>query len=90
LQFFAPLPAGTPSWFVERDRDGDAQLTLAEFSPRLRTTEIGEFKRYDLNGDGLLTVTELTKAASKPSGAATGATTSTSPTVPAGAAPAKP
>lgn len=84
LQFFAPLPSGTPSWFAERDKDGDAQLTLAEFSPRLRTAEIGEFKRYDLNGDGLLTIPELTKAASKPTDAATSAT------VPTRAAPAKP
>lgn len=85
LQFFAPLPGGTPSWFVERDADGDAQLTLAEFSPRLRTAEVTEFKRYDLNGDGLLTVAEFTKAASKATAAA--APTSVAP---AGKTPAKP
>jgi hypothetical protein len=90
LQYFAPLPGGTPSWFAERDKDGDAQLTLAEFSPRLRTTEIGEFKRYDLNGDGLLTVAELTKAASKTTAPAAGATSATTPATKTGATPAKP
>ncbi len=62
LKYFAPLPAGVPGWFVERDRDGDAQLTLAEFSPKLRSTEVAEFKRYDVNGDGLLTPAELSRS----------------------------
>jgi hypothetical protein len=84
LRFFAPLPAGTPSWFVERDTDGDAQLTLSEFSPRLRGAEVAEFKRSDANGDGLLTPAELARAASK-SAAAT-----TAPAVPAAKAPNTP
>jgi hypothetical protein len=90
LQFFAPLPAGTPSWFAERDTDGDAQLTLSEFSPRLRNAEVTEFRRYDVNGDGLLTVNELTKASSKPAGAPIGAGVAPSSAAPAGSAPAKP
>jgi hypothetical protein len=90
LQFFAPLPGGTPSWFAERDSDGDAQLTLSEFSPRLRTAEVTEFKRYDLNGDGLLTINELTKAGSKPAGTASGAADAPGSVAPAGSAPAKP
>lgn len=64
-RYFAPLANGTPGWFVERDADGDAQLTLSEYSPRLRATEVAEFKRYDVNGDGLLTTTELARAAPK-------------------------
>ncbi len=83
LRYFAPLADGTPGWFVERDADGDAQLTLSEFSPRLRTTEVAEFKRYDLNGDGLLTAAELLRAGSK-----SGATTT--PSAPANQAPATP
>lgn len=66
LKYFAPLPGGVPGWFVERDADGDAQLTLAEFSPKLRTTEVTEFKSYDVNGDGLLTAAELVREGSKP------------------------
>ncbi len=71
-KFVAPVAGGTPGWFIERDTDGDAQLTLSEFSPRLRATEVAEFNRYDLNGDGLLTPAELAKATSK--AAATGPT----------------
>ncbi|REK11455.1 MAG: hypothetical protein DWQ37_14325 [Planctomycetota bacterium] len=79
LKFFAPLPSGTPSWFVERDTDGDAQLTLAEYSPRLRSTEIAEFKKHDINGDGLITAAELRRAASPAPNATTPSGTSASP-----------
>jgi hypothetical protein len=71
-RYFAPLTSGLPGWFVERDADGDAQLTLSEYSPRLRTTEVAEFKRFDTNGDGVLTPAELTRAGAK---AAAGAST---------------
>ena len=65
LKYFSQLPDGVPSWFVERDADGDAQLTLAEFSPKLRAREVAEFKGYDVNGDGLLTAAELSGRARK-------------------------
>jgi uncharacterized protein (DUF2141 family) len=71
-RYFAPLTSGLPGWFVERDADGDAQLTLSEYSPRLRTTEVAEFKRFDTNGDGVLTPAELTRTGAK---AAAGAST---------------
>lgn len=75
MKFFAPLPPGVPAWFVERDADGDAQLTLAEFSPRLRSAEIAEFNKHDSNGDGLLTAAELSRAASSAPAATEGAAT---------------
>jgi len=65
LKFFARLPGSTPAWFVERDADGDGQLTLAEFSPKLRSTEVAQFKVYDVNGDGLLTAAELTRSTAR-------------------------
>ena len=76
LKYFAPLPKQVQSWFVERDADGDAQLTLVEFSPKLRSAEVAEFKSYDLNGDGLLTAAEAVRAGSRPrnEGSATGKT----------------
>jgi Ca2+-binding EF-hand superfamily protein len=49
-----PLPAGMPSWFGERDRDGDGQIGMYEW-PR---DEMNEFVKYDRNGDGLITVEE--------------------------------
>jgi hypothetical protein len=81
-RYFAPLTSGLPGWFVERDADGDAQLTLSEYSPRLRTTEVAEFKRFDTNGDGVLTAAELTRGGAK---AAAGAATT-----PGGNSTAKP
>jgi hypothetical protein len=82
MRYFAPLPGGAPGWFVERDTDGDAQLTLAEFSPRLRSTEVAEFRRYDLNGDGLLTGNELARAAAKPTTPAGNSPTQSVPPTP--------
>lgn len=62
LKYFATLPAGIPQWFVERDADGDSQLTLAEYSPKLLKSEIDDFTRYDVNRDGVLTAKEYLRA----------------------------
>lgn len=52
------LPQGLPSWFLLRDMDGDAQLTLAEYARDGSETSIREFTRYDINGDGVVTPEE--------------------------------
>lgn len=62
LKYFAALPAGIPPWFVERDTDGDSQLTLAEFSPKLLKGEIDDFNHFDINRDGVLTAKEYLRA----------------------------
>lgn len=62
LKYFAALPAGLPQWFVERDADGDSQLTLAEYSPKLLKSEIDDFARFDVNRDGVLTAKEYLRA----------------------------
>jgi len=72
------LPQGLPEWFVERDRDGDGQLTVAEYSPGALRGEIAEFNSLDRNGDGLLTAEEYVRSASarpaeKPAASADGA-----------------
>ncbi len=54
----ARLPAGTPTWFFERDNDGDAQLTLGEFGGTRNAARLREFQRLDHNGDGLITARE--------------------------------
>jgi hypothetical protein len=56
------LPQGLPSWFLVRDRDGDAQLTLAEYARDGSETSIREFSRYDANGDGVVTPDECLRA----------------------------
>ena len=66
------LPAGLPEWFVQRDLDGDGQLTFSEYSPNSVAAELVEFEGYDANGDGVVTAKECTqknsdKAATKES-----------------------
>lgn len=65
--FFVPasrLPKGLPDWFHTRDRNGDGQLTMTEFSPKASRQAVREFSRYDLNRDGLLTPKEYLQVAS--------------------------
>lgn len=60
------LPTGLPPWFLERDLDGDGQLTQSEFSPTASLAAMKQFAQHDSNGDGLLTPRELTGRAPKP------------------------
>ncbi len=65
MKFYMPaarLPQGLPPWFLDRDADGDGQLTMAEFAPQATASQIGEFARYDLDADGLLTAQEYLRA----------------------------
>ena len=48
-------PAGLPGWFAERDRNGDGQLSLAEYAPSGSRETVASFTRLDANRDGLLT-----------------------------------
>ncbi len=52
------LPAGLPRWFIERDLDGDGQVTLAEYAPTGSPARIEEFRAWDRDGDGVITVRE--------------------------------
>ncbi len=61
-RFYIPpsqFPAGLPDWFLQRDADGDGQLTLTEFAPSGGAATVAEFHRYDLNHDGLATPEEI-------------------------------
>ena len=51
------LPEGLPSWFVELDKNGDGQIALHEWVEGGQN--IGEFRRYDQNDDGLITAEEV-------------------------------
>jgi hypothetical protein len=69
LKYFASLPAGLGPWFIERDADGDGQLTLAEYSPKLLRSELDDFARLDSNRDGVLTAQEYLRAGKETSAA---------------------
>jgi Ca2+-binding EF-hand superfamily protein len=52
------LPSGLPSWFKSRDTNGDAQVSMSEYSRSWSDRLVAEFRRYDLNDDGMITATE--------------------------------
>jgi Ca2+-binding EF-hand superfamily protein len=66
-RFLSPqerLPKGLPDWFIEKDADGDGQVTMAEYATLWSAAKAEEFARYDLNGDGVITPAECLKARS--------------------------
>jgi hypothetical protein len=78
------LPEGLPKWFVDRDRDGDGQLSLHEFTAQTPRADTSLFQRADANGDGLLTARECMRTkkaqpAQTPSGAEPTATSAGQP-----------
>lgn len=58
----ARRPEGLPSWFVDKDSDGDGQLSMAEFAPKPTGASLADFARYDRNGDGVITAGEYLRA----------------------------
>ncbi len=67
-QFYVPdtrLPSGLPSWFLAGDANGDAQLSMAEFSAQWSSSELNRFLAMDTNGDGIITADEAGSAPSQ-------------------------
>jgi hypothetical protein len=60
------IPEGLPAWFLDRDQDGDCQLTFQEFSPQATAQDRQEFSGYDVNRDGLVTAWEFLGIPFKP------------------------
>jgi Ca2+-binding EF-hand superfamily protein len=60
------LAKGLPEWFLEKDRDGDGQVSMAEFADEWTADVAAEFNRYDLNHDGIVTAAECLKATESP------------------------
>ena len=58
------LPPGLPDWFEKIDKDKDGQVDLGEW--RLAGKEIAEFRKMDLNNDGLLTPDEVLRYLATP------------------------
>lgn len=57
---------GLPGWFVNRDANGDQQLSMAEFASKASQSDMKEFGSYDANGDGVITAKECAGKASSP------------------------
>jgi Ca2+-binding EF-hand superfamily protein len=55
------LPKGLPDWFLQKDVDGDGQISMAEFASQWTPAAAAEFDRYDLNHDGIITAAECLK-----------------------------
>jgi Ca2+-binding EF-hand superfamily protein len=53
------LPEGLPPWFKALDKDGEGQITLQDW--RAAGRSLGEFRRYDLNDDGIVTAEEVVR-----------------------------
>ena len=56
------LPEGLPEWFIQKDKDEDGQISMAEFSNSWSDATVSEFFRYDLDGDGVITPKECLDA----------------------------
>jgi Ca2+-binding EF-hand superfamily protein len=54
------LPKGLPSWFKDLDKAGNGQITFQEW--RNAGKPLAEFRAYDLNGDGIITVEEVLRS----------------------------
>jgi hypothetical protein len=52
---------GLPSWFKSRDRNSDGQVAMSEYSRSWSRRMVSEFRRYDLNDDGVITPKEAAK-----------------------------
>jgi hypothetical protein len=59
------LPTGLPSWFKSQDKNGDGQVSMSEYSRSWSRSTVSKFKRYDLDGDGIVTTKEA-KAGESP------------------------
>lgn len=55
------LPTGLPSWFKSRDKNGDGQVLMSEYSRSWSSRMVAEFSRYDTNDDGVITPKEVAK-----------------------------
>jgi hypothetical protein len=52
---------GLPSELRSRDANGDGQVSMSEFSRYWSDSTVAEFRRWDLNNDGIITPKEAAK-----------------------------
>lgn len=54
-----------PGWFLDNDKNGDAQIAMNEFSSDWSEKVLEDFFQFDANRDGLITISEATAAHSE-------------------------
>ena len=50
---------GVPTWFILLDKNGDGQISLAEFAPTLSRSRVILFHQLDKNGNGFIEPDEV-------------------------------
>jgi Ca2+-binding EF-hand superfamily protein len=53
---------GLPGWFVDKDKNQDSQVSMAEYASEWNDEAVTEFFNFDLSGDGVITKTECLRA----------------------------
>ncbi|PQO41878.1 proprotein convertase P-domain-containing protein [Blastopirellula marina] len=48
-----------PTWFFERDANGDQQVLMSEFTDQWDEAALSQFASYDHNQDGMITIDEV-------------------------------
>jgi Ca2+-binding EF-hand superfamily protein len=56
------MPTEVAATFKSRDVDGDGQVSMSEFSRSWSQRTVDDFRRYDLNNDGIITPQEAIKS----------------------------
>lgn len=51
-----------PDWFVEKDANGDGQVTMAEYASEWTDSKVDDFAQYDPSRDGVITPHECLAA----------------------------
>ena len=59
------LPKGLPSWFGDKDKNGDGQVMMSEYASSWTTSSTAEFTKLDQNGDGVITAREALAGSEK-------------------------
>ena len=55
------VPEDVPSWWKDRDKNGDGQVSMFEYLRSRSNEEVRQFEKLDANGDGLVVPDEVGK-----------------------------
>lgn len=53
------LPSGLPDWFLEKDKNADAQVGMYEFASEWSDEEVAKFSKLDKNSNGFISAKEV-------------------------------